>query len=296
VQCRADDIRTIALLSAIDDPAIRAAAEDERARLHVLERKRIVITRPRGQALSFAAALARYGAVPILCPVIRIDSLPDSAVLDTALRQLGRYDWIVFTSVNGVTHFWSRVSALQIEQPLLDSLRLAAVGPATAHALARVGLHAQLIPVQYVAEHLADAFGDVRGQSFFLPRSAIARDTLAKTLRQRGASVDDVPIYQTTPETPDATELRELNAGVDVVSFTSASAVRAFAQVLPPSELASVGRALIACIGPVTAAAARDAGFSVDIMADEYTTDGIVQALVRHFGADMHASRLQPAV
>jgi uroporphyrinogen-III synthase len=195
-----------------------------------------------------------------------------------------------------VKHFWSRAEALRIDKRLFDGVRIAAVGPATAEALAQASLHTQLIPVQYVAEHLASAFGEVQGQSFLLPCSAIARETLARMLRQRGASVDDIPVYQTVPERLDAAALGELRTGVDVITFTSASAVRGFADVLTPSERAAVGQALITCIGPVTAMAARGAGFSVDITADEYTTNGMVQALLRHFHADVNTTTLQTAL
>ncbi|HXC26175.1 MAG TPA: hydroxymethylbilane synthase [Gemmatimonadaceae bacterium] len=283
VQCRADDVSTLSLLATIDDPAVRAAAQWERSHLHALERKRIVVTRPRAQAFTFGAALARYGAVPIICPAIRIEPIPESAALRDALQHLDRYDWIVFTSVNAVTQFWSHVEAHQIPPTAFTHARIAAVGPATAVALTAIGLSPQLVPERYVAEELAATFGEVRGQSLLLPRSVIARGTLPALLRAAGASVDDVPLYQIVTETPDPAMLEELRAGVDVVTFTSASTVRGFVSLLGPQERAGLANAHIACIGPITAAAARDAGFQVDILADEYTTDGVVQALVHYF-------------
>ena len=283
VQCRADDTATRALLAEIDDDAVRTAAEWERSHFHILERKRIVVTRPREQTFAFSAALARYGAVPIVCPAIRIEPIPESAALRAAFNQLDRYDWIVFTSVNAVTQFWSHAQAHHLGLDAFARTKIAAVGPATAAALTAIGLPPQLVPDRYVAETLAATFGDVRGKSFLLPRSAIARGVLPNLLREGGASVDDVPLYLTVNETPDVRMLEELRAGVDVVSFTSASAVRGFTAFLGPQEREGIAQAHIACIGPVTAAAACDAGFTVDIMADAYTTDGLVQALLHYF-------------
>lgn len=284
VQCRADDARTLSLLRAIDDPAVRAAAEYERGTFHALERKRILVTRSRPQAIVMGAVLARYGATPILCPTIKVEPVSDTSAVDDALRRLSRYDWLVLTSVNGVVHLWPRVEALGLDRSAFAGVRVAVVGPVTASVLAEMtGIQAERIPRDYVAEALADALGDVRGRSILLPRSIIARDALATILRERGATVDDIPLYRPVHDTPDERALAELRAGVDVAAFASASAVRYLRDVTGPEEWAAVERALVACIGPVTAAAARDAGLRVDVQAEEYTVDGMVRALIRHF-------------
>ena len=283
VQCRADDTTTLALLAEIDDGAMRTAAEWERSHFHMLERKRIVVTRPREQAFPFSAELARYGAVPITCPAIRIEPIPESDPLRNALNRIGTYDWLVFTSVNAVTQFWAQAQAHHLDHTAFAHTKIAAVGPATAAALSAIGLPPTLVPERYVAETLAAAFGDIRGQSFLLPRSAIARGILSTLLRESGAIVEDVPLYQTVNETPDPIVLDELRAGVDVITFTSASAVRGFSALLGDPERGAIAHAHVACIGPVTATAARDAGFPVDIVAEDYTTAGIIQALLRYF-------------
>ena len=244
---------------------------------HLLRGKRIVITRPRAQAAALAEKLSALGAQPILFPTIEIAPLDDHTLLDAALRQLDTYQWIVFTSVNGVANFFPHLVGA-----LPASLRLAAVGPATARALAQRGVHAAFIPDEYVAEALAAGLGDVAGRRVLLPHAQLAREALAVELRRRGATVDEIAIYRTLPAAPDPGGLAELRRGVDAITFTSASAARNLARPLAGEPLAA--GALIVCIGPVTAAAAREAGWPAPVVAVEYTVDGLVAALAEHLG------------
>lgn len=262
--------------------------------------KRIVITRPRAQAAALADKLAALGAEPIIFPTIQIGPVDDYAPLDAAQRQLDQYRWIVFTSANAVAIFWERLGG---RLPRLTpypspnareasgegglaaegaaSIRFAAVGPATARALEKRGYTAAFIPDEYVAEALAAGLGDVAGQRLLLPHAELAREVLADELRARGATVDEIAIYRTLPAAPDPRGLAELRRGVDAITFTSASAARNFA-LIAGGELLAGSRAIVACIGPVTAAAAREAGLPVDVIAAEYTLDGIVSALAEH--------------
>ena len=242
--------------------------------------KRIVVTRPRAQAATLAEKLSALGAEPILFPTIELAPMADDAPLDAALRRLDTYHWIVFTSANGVAVFWRQAQGrgVQLNAP---TLRLAAVGPATARALESRGLSAALIPDEYVAEALVAGLGDVAGQRVLLPHAELAREVLASDLRARGAVVDEIAVYRTLPAAPDPGGLVELRHGVDAVTFTSASAARNFARVLAGEALS--GDTITACIGPVTAAAAREAGLAVDVVAAEYTLDGLVSALAEHW-------------
>ncbi len=239
--------------------------------------KRIVITRPRAQAGALADKLAALGAEPILLPMIEIAPMDDYAPLDAALGRLGEYHWLIFTSANAVAVFWARLAG-----PLPATTRLAAVGPATARALEKRGATAAVIPEEYVAESLAAELGTVAGQHILLPHAELAREVLADELRQRGATVDEIAVYRTLPAAPDPQGVADLRRGVDAITFTSASAARNFVRALG-GEPADGRRPAIACIGPITAAGAREAGLPVDVVAGEYTLDGLVTALGEYF-------------
>jgi len=246
----------------------------------LLAGKRVVITRPRAQATALADRLSALGAEPIIFPTIKIAPVDDYGPLDAVLRQLNDYHWLIFTSANAVAIFWERLGG-QLAAPV--AVRFAAVGPATARALEQRGHPPTFIPDEYVAEALSAGLGDVSGQHILLPHAELAREVLADDLRRRGATVDEIAIYRTLPAASDPAGLAELQRGVDAITFTSASAARNFVQ-LTSGHLLAVRRAVIACIGPVTAAAAREAGLPVDVVAVDYTLDGLVAALARHLG------------
>jgi uroporphyrinogen-III synthase len=170
-------------------------------------------------------------------------------------------------------------------------LRVAAIGPATASALQAHDVTITLIPDEYVAEAIIESIGPVQGQRILLPRADIAREALAVELQQRGAIVDEIAAYRTLPAQPDPDGLRELQRGVDVITFTSSSTVRNFIALVGQESIPrdSIPRdsippqAIVACIGPITANTARELGLRVDVTAAEYTMDGLVAALVQHF-------------
>lgn len=248
-----------------------------------LENKRILITRPRAQAADLCDKLAALGAEPIVFPTIEIAPLEDSSALDEAIRNLAQYQWIIFTSVNGVKAFWERLNPTGLKDLSGFVGRLAAIGPATARALESYGVTVTLIPDEYVAESIVDNIGEVRGQRILLPRADIAREALAIELQQRGAIVDEIAAYHTLPAAPDPIGLAELQRGVDVITFTSSSTARNFVALVGQDSISP--STLIACIGPITANTARELGLRVDIMANEYTMSGLVAALVDHFAA-----------
>jgi uroporphyrinogen III methyltransferase/synthase len=251
-----------------------------------LRGRRILITRARQQAGDLAQALAERGAVPIVFPTIEIAPPDDYTPLDNALKQLPGYDWLVFTSVNGVAAFCDRLAAAGLDAGTLRGRRTAAIGPATARALSQRGVQAELVPDEYVAEAIVDGLGEVVGQWILLPRAEVAREALAEELGRRGAVVHEIPVYRTLPARPDGAALAELHQGLDVLTFASASAVHNFVVLLSQAGLSIsrlLGRAQVACIGPITAQAARELGLPVHVQAQQYTLAGLVQALEQHF-------------
>ncbi len=234
-----------------------------------LRGRRIVITRPAEKARRLADRLRSLGAVPIEFPTVRIEPA-DPGPLDDALRALGRFDWVVFTSANGVEAVCARLPAAGKDARDLAARKVAAIGPATAQALRQRGIEPALVPSEFVAEAILASLGDVRGQRFLLPRADIAREALAVGLRDGGADVTEVVAYRTVGAGGPLPDLSD----ADAVTFTSSSTVRHFL-----TTGAQVGRAKVVCIGPVTAATARELGLVVDAVADEYTEDGLIQAL-----------------
>ena len=252
---------------------------------NMLSAKRILITRARAQSAGLLAALSARGAVPIPFPTIEIAPMEDYARLDAALAKLHDYHWLVFTSVNGVAYFWERLAQSGLNAAALSTQRTAAIGPATAQALAQRGLRAEVVPDEYVAEAIVDGLGEVAGQWILLPRAELAREALADELGRRGAVVHEVPVYRTLPAVPDPAALAALRQGVDIITFTSASTVRNFVALLKQERLPLkrvVNGAIVAVIGPITAQAAREAGLPVHVQAAEYTIDGLVKALENH--------------
>ncbi len=250
--------------------------------------RRIVVTRPREQAGELASALEDAGAEVVLFPTIALAPPDDPAALDRAVAAAAAYDWIVFTSSNGVRAFFARVAAQERDVRELAAVRLAAIGPETAAELRRRLLRPAVVPREYRAEGLLDALAgeDLRGRRVLLPRAAGARAVLPETLAARGATVDEVIAYRAVPP-PDADvpALRAaLAAGaIDALTFTSSSTVRHFVDLVGRDAAARLGAAVVACIGPVTAETAREAGLPVHVCPLDYTAAALAAALVEHF-------------
>lgn len=241
---------------------------------------RVVVTRARAQASSLARALTDLGAEVIEFPTIRIAPPSDLAPLQDAVRRLPEFGWIVFTSANGVEAFFAALCSAGLDARALAGARLCAVGPATAAALARHGLRADLIPPEYVGDAVVGALagaGELREARVLLVRAEVARAALPDELRARGATVHEVAVYQTLPDAGDAARVRELFAArqVDVVTFTAGSTVRNFAALVGPD----LGGAAVISIGPRTSEAARAAGYEVAAEAGVHTVEGVVAAV-----------------
>lgn len=251
-----------------------------------LNGKRVLVTRPKAQAEGFVERLAEVGAVAVVFPTIEIAPPEDTRALDRAISQLEVYAWVIFTSVNGVAAFWERAAALGKEAAAQENMRAAAIGPATAQALAMYGVEAEFVPGEYVAEAILAGLaklGDVSGKRILLPRAEIARKALFDGLVREGAFPEEIAVYRTLPGKPDAQAWAELERGVDAATFTSSSTVRNFAALVGERAGKILEHAVVACIGPVTAETAREQGWRVEIVAGEYTVDGLVRALEEHF-------------
>jgi uroporphyrinogen III methyltransferase/synthase len=249
--------------------------------------QRVLVTRTREQASALSVRLRALGAEAIELPTISISPPDDLAPLDRAIAELSHYDWIIFTSVNGVGQFWEQLTGAGLDARALYGIKLATIGPATAARLEECGLRADYMPDEYVAEAIAAGLGNVRGQHVLLPRADIARPALADLLREAGAEVAEVAAYRTLQPDVDAEELRELLGGVTMATFTSSSTVRNLAAMARDAGLElprALAQATIACIGPITAATARELGLQVGVVAESYTIEGLVKALLHHLG------------
>lgn len=249
--------------------------------------KRVLVTRGREQAGDLSRLLAEVGADPVELPTIQIEPPESWEPLDRAIARLQEYGWVVFTSANGVRGFFGRLASHGKDGRALSGARVAAIGPATAEALARVGIRADFVPKEYVAEAVAAGLGElgVAGCRLLVARAAGAREALVGLLRDRGALVDVVPVYRTVPVPGSADRLRELLEGerIDVATFASSSSVRNLVEMLGEEVRDRLARLVVACIGPVTARTARELGLRVDVVATEYTIPGLVRALEEYY-------------
>jgi uroporphyrinogen III methyltransferase / synthase len=240
--------------------------------------RRVLVTRAEDQAGELAERLRALGAEPVICATIKVEPPDDWTPLDRAIEQLERYEWVIFTSANGVRFFFDRAAALGHTAEALKDRRVGAVGRATAQALAERGVLVDFVPDAYLAEGIVAGIGDIAGRRILLPRADIARKALVEGLESKGATVDDVVAYRTLPAGP-----RDIPfpPDIDIAIFTSASTVRNFAAWLghTPVDEALEG-AVVACIGPITARAAVEERLRVDVVAAEHTLDGLLRAVI----------------
>ncbi len=248
--------------------------------------KNIMITRASDQAPEFTRLLEETGANVISLPTIQIVPPKSWTELDRAIRDVARYDWILFTSVNGVAMFFSRLKALQGDIRDLKGLRIGAIGPKTSSRLEAFGLKVDAFPEEYRAEALANVIGKVKGRRVLLARAEKARDILPKTLAARGAQVTVATVYRTLTPRRLAADVRKnlLSGEVDVVTFTSSSTVDGFMQHFSAREIRRIfEHTRAAAIGPITAATLRDHGVRAAIRAKRYTTEALAKAIVQYF-------------
>lgn len=248
-----------------------------------LANKRILVTRTRHQSSGLADQLEDLGATVILVPTIEIVPPETYAPLDTALAHLSTFDWLIFTSANAVEIFHQR------RKPAIAPKRIAAIGPATARAVEGIGLTADLVPPQYVAESLAAELSPYAAHShMLLIRAAEARDTLPETLRAAGATVIIAEAYrnQVPPEAVPALQsiFASPKTWPDAITFTSASTARNLFALLDAAKLTLPEKIVLASIGPITSQTLRDLGHPPQLEAAEHTIPALIHALVARFG------------
>jgi uroporphyrinogen III methyltransferase/synthase len=249
-----------------------------------LSGKRILITRAREQSGDFATQLEKLGAEVIEFPTIEIVPPLHWGDVDRAMDQLKAYDWIIFTSANGVTFFWQRAKERGKTLRPPSSLKVCAIGPATARRLKKMGVFVHAIPKEFIAESILEGFKKmtIQGKRILLARAKKARDVLPKGLKKLGAEVDVVAVYRTIRPRGGSKRLKRLLAEgeIDVIAFTSSSTVNHFAELLKKEDLKRLLKGIaIACIGPVTARTAKEWGLKVRIQPKQYTIPGLTRAI-----------------
>ena len=253
--------------------------------------RRVVVTRARAQAGELSRELEALGAEVFEFPTIEIRPPKDFGSLDEAIRDLDSFDWLVFTSVNGIEAFVERLGHHGLDLRAVSRwAKVAAIGPATAERVEEAGLRVDVMPEEYRAEALIGALkGDsLQGKRVLIPRAKVAREILPEKLREAGAEVVVPPAYESVPSGEGREQLEKLleNGEIDCVTFTASSTVENFVRTFGESV---AGRLLsgsrVACIGPITAETARKYGVEVDVEADEYTILGLVDAVVDLFAA-----------
>ena len=251
---------------------------------------RVLVGRARHQASALSSGLRQLGAEVVEIPFIQIRRPRSYKPLDSALRKLHHYDWLILTSVNGVEALWDRLHKLRLTKAQLKHLKVAAIGPATRAAIEKHGIKVNVVPEDYVAESVVKSLRDeADGKRVLLARAKVARDVIPRELRKLGAKVDVVEAYETVIPQSSRTRLRTMlkdsKRHPDVITFTSSSTVRNFVALLgknvwrgrPRPRKADDIR--LASIGPITSSTLRDLGLAVDIEATKYTIPGLIKAI-----------------
>lgn len=291
---RLDNIARLAAEADFKNPAIIVVGEVVRLREHLrwfenkpLFGRRVLVTRSREQASALSAAIEQLGGEPVEFPTISITGPPDYTPMDNAIGCLDQYRWVIFTSVNGVKYFFNRLRHLAKDVRDLYGARLCAIGPQTRKALEELTLRVEYVPSEYRAEEIVSGLKDLvePGDRVLLPRADIARPALPEGLARLGAVVDEVTAYSTVAGRGNVPLVAEqLSRGeIDIITFTSSSTVRNFVELLGRERVpALTARALVACIGPITADTAREMGLPVHIEAREYTINGLIEAILTY--------------
>jgi uroporphyrinogen III methyltransferase/synthase len=299
VVARLADIAATARDAGLSNPAVIVVGEVVRLRESLrwydtrpLFGRRVLVPRPAGQAERTAQALRERGAEPRVVPVIQIVPPADPAPLASAVARLGEYDWVLFTSANGVEHFFAELRRAGRDARAFGDAKVGVIGPRTAEALERFGLRADRVAEEHVGEGLArDVLSLGTPRRVLLARALVARDALPEALREAGVQVDVVAAYETRPAPPGPKSLVELieTRAVDTVLFTSSSTVTTTVERLGSSARELLANLTVASIGPITTRTAEKLGVRVDVTATTFTVDGLLDALERHFEGSARA-------
>ena len=259
----------------------------------LLEGRTVIVTRAASQAADLTTLLEGYGANVIVCPTIEIREPDNYDRLDEALDHLYGYDWLIFTSTNGVEFFLKRLTTRNQQIADLDEIKVCAIGQRTADKLHDAHVHVDLVPSQSTAEGVFTALSEFlggdehfHGLNILLPRAAVGRDVLPNALQKAGARVDVVTTYQTVvPDNIDRGKLAAMLAGSgDCIAFTSPSTIKNLAKLFDTHDLGkTLPNIAVACIGSVTAEAATEYGLHVDIQPEQFTTADLAQAIAAYY-------------
>ncbi|MEA1958406.1 MAG: uroporphyrinogen-III C-methyltransferase [Chloroflexota bacterium] len=251
--------------------------------------KRVLVTRSRAQAGVLSRLLSGRGADPVELPVVEARDLADASELDEMISRISDFQWVLFTSANGVDAVWKRMRRMGLDARWFGEIKIGAIGPATADSLESRGLHPDFTAHEYTSKGMLEGLAElgVAGCRILLPRSDIAPRELIEGLVQLGADPFEVTAYLTAePAGPPSTGIEMIDNGeIDIVTFTSSSTVANTVKVLD-GKIEAINRAKVACIGPVTASAAEKAGLRVDIIAQEHTVPGLVEAIEAYFAGE----------
>jgi uroporphyrinogen-III synthase len=259
---------------------------------------RVLVGRARHQAGALSTELKKLGATVLEIPFIEIRRSRRLGPLDSALKNLVAYDWLILTSVNGVEAMWERLAKLRMAEADLSCLRVAAIGPATKKAIEDRGTRVEVVPKEYVAESVVRSLRRrVKGKRVLLVRAKVARDVIPIELRKAGAEVNVIEAYETTVPRNSRERLRNVLANPrlrpNVITFTSSSTVRNFVALAGSRVVGKLNRIQLASIGPVTSATLRDSGLRADIVAKQFTIPGLVQAIVRNITSARNSARVR---
>ena len=291
------DIAAIVKKNGITPPGIIVVGDVVRLRAELnwfeqrpLFGKRIIVTRAREQASRFMAGLNELGAECIEFPTIEIRPPHSWERMDRSIQDLERYHWLIFTSVNGVDYFFRRIFDLGKDIRCLGSIKVAAIGPKTATAIQTMGINPDLVPDEYRAEGVIEAFRgkDLKGINILIPRAAEAREILPDELMKMGANVDVVEAYRTVMPDTGTEELGSmLSSGmIDMATFTSSSTVTNFVSMFKGREedlKQWMQNVAVACIGPITAKTAEENGLNVSLSPSEYTIEALTEGIIEYF-------------
>lgn len=250
--------------------------------------KRVLVTRPAHQTEQFIDHLRTLEAEPIIFPTTKIVANVDQLILlRHELERLDQYHWIIFTSQNAVNLFWEEFQKSAVPFDKLNNLKIAAIGPATRQVLTEYGVSVDAMPEKFIGEEIVNTLGKIEGKYILLPRAEGAREELVKALIENKAIVREFPLYKSVTNTPDSQAWKEMEKGVDFVTFTSASTVQGFFDLLGDRAKTYLQQTIIACIGPITGNALESNGITPQVVATTYTTKGLVEAILS-FSVDQY--------
>ncbi|MEW6352564.1 MAG: uroporphyrinogen-III C-methyltransferase [Thermodesulfobacteriota bacterium] len=250
--------------------------------------KRVLVTRAREQSRKMADRILELGGEPVLFPTIRILPPVDLAPLDASIARIGSYDWVVFTSVNGVDRFFERFLQVRDDIREMAGPRIGAIGPVTADRIRARGIKVERVAKEFTAEGVLELLSgdDVRGKRFLIPRAEKAREILPQGIAELGGEADVVPVYRTgLPDDAEVARIRGMleRGEIDVITFTSSSTVSHFVEMVGLDAARRLQEGvLVASIGPVTSETIRHNGLPLGVEAESYTVDGLLEALVAH--------------